>query len=383
MLKVSPCVGICSPLLAEADTLGLMQLGIMAKLEQRSKGTSMEALISFEPGEIIFKQGELSNSMLMIKEGSVEVYKDTPHGEVLLTVQNPGEVVGVLSFFNHGRRLANARARSNVEAQLIERKDGIDPLAKLPKWVQVVLKEFSIRLDQINDQFAKTLQEKNDLLERVMDPVAMSIQLADCLAELGPFKAKKFPDGQECLILDEIMDLIESCLGYERTSLNRILDIFKNTGLIKVEIEQDHGKEVLALSGALRLKWYCEFVRSTRSGKNRRLMLANIPFKQRKMLFALRDFVHKTGGDVNKGFDILVSELVDKFESVTKIPLDQATIDNGHKLGLVELSGSGEKATLNLHPTNLARTLIAINTLKRLKAQPGADFEEDDERKAS
>jgi len=319
----------------------------------------------------------------MIKEGSVEIYKDTLHGEVILTVQNPGEVVGILTFFNHGRRLASARARSHVEGQLIERKDGLDPLAKLPKWVQIVLKEFSLRLQQINDQFAKALQEKNDLLERVLDPVMMSMQLADSLAELGRFKAKKFPDGREFLILEEMMGLIEGCLGYERPSLNRILDIFKNTGLIKVEIEPDHGKEVLALTGALRLKWYSEFVRSTRSGKNRRLLQANIPFKQRKMLFALRDFVQKTGGDVNKSFSILLIDLADKFETVTKISLDQATIENAQKLGLVELNGVAEKVTLTLHPTNLARTLIAINTLKRLKAQPGADLEAEEEPKAS
>ncbi len=344
----------------------------------------MDDHVNYKPGDLIFKQGDESRSMLMIKEGSVEVFKDTPQGEVILTVQNAGEIVGVLSFFSHGRRLASARARTHVEGQMIERKDGMpDPLAKLPKWVQIVLKEFSQRLVQMNEQFVKTINEKNDLMVHVLDPLLISTQVADCLAELGRFKAKKFPDGREMLILDEMMALIESCLGYEREQLNRILEIFKNSGLMKVEIEQDHGKEVIALTGALRLKWYSEFVHSAKSGKNRRLVHAALPFKQRRVLFALCTYVQRSGGDTTKNFSIELSELAEKFEPMMKLPLDQASIEAAEKLGLLQLKKAGEKTTLTFHPTMLSRTLIAINTIKRLRADPNADFEAEDEKQAS
>jgi CRP-like cAMP-binding protein len=344
----------------------------------------MDELVSYNPGDLIFKQGDESKSMLMIKEGSVEVFKDTPQGEVILTVQNAGEVVGVLSFFSHGRRLASARARTHVEGQMIERKDGMpDPLAKLPKWVQIVLKEFSQRLTQMNEQFAQALNEKHDLLVHVLDPLLVSTQVADCLAELGRFKAKKFPDGREMLILEEMVALIESCLGYDRSQLNRVLDVFKNSGLMKVEIEQDHGKEVITLTGALRLKWYSEFVHSAKSGKNRRLVQASIPFKQRRVLFGLSTYVQKTGGDISKNFSIDLAELAEKFEPLMKVPLDQSSIESAEKLGLLQLKRSGEKTTLTFHPTMLSRTLIAINTIKRLRSDPNADLEADDEKQAS
>jgi CRP-like cAMP-binding protein len=345
---------------------------------------TMDDLVSYKPGDMIFKQGDESKSMLMIKDGSVEVFKDTPQGEVILTVQNPGEVVGVLSFFSHGRRLASARARTHVEGQMIERKEGMpDPLAKLPKWVQIVLKEFSQRLMQMNEQFAKTLNEKNDLMVHVLDPLLISTQVADCLAELGRFKAKKFPDGREMIVLDEMMSLIESCLGYERAQLNRVLDIFKNSGLMKVEIEQDRGKEVLALTGAIRLKWYSEFVHSAKAGKTRRLVQSSIPFKQRRVLFGLSTYVQKSGGDITKNFSIDLVELAEKFEPLVKIPLDQNSIETAAKLGLLELKKSGEKTTLTFHPTMMSRTLIAINTIKRLRSDPNADFEAEEEKQAS
>ncbi|HYX33755.1 MAG TPA: cyclic nucleotide-binding domain-containing protein [Oligoflexus sp.] len=344
----------------------------------------MDELVSYKPGDIIFKQGDESKSMLMIKEGSVEVYKDTPQGEVILTVQNAGEVVGVLSFFSHGRRLATARARTHVEGQMIERRDGpADPLAKLPKWVQIVLKEFSQRLGQMNDQFARTYQEKNELMDHVLDPLLISTQMADCMAELGPFKAKKFPDGRDMIVLDDMLTLIQSCLGYEREQLTRVVDVFKNSGLMKVEIEQDHGKEVLALTGALRLKWYSEFVHTAKSGKTRRLVQSSIPFKQRRVLFGLCTYVQKSGGDITKNFSIDLADLAEKFEPLIKLPLDQTSIETAEKLGLLQLKRAGEKVTLTFQPTMLSRTLIVLNTIKRLRSDPNADFEAEDEKQAS
>lgn len=333
----------------------------------------MEIIKTFEPGEIIFKQGEPGDSMLMIKEGSVEVYKETAQGEVLLTVQGHGEVIGMLTFFNAGHRLASARARSHVEGQLISRSQGQDPLQNLPRWVQVVLKEFTTRLEQINDQYAKTLQEKNEILARGLDQLYISTQIADSMAELGPLKAKRLPDGREMIFLADMSQLIQGCLGYQAASLAHIIDTFKNTGLIKVEIEPDHNKEVISLASALRLKWYADFVRSSRSGKTRKMVQTALPFKHRKMLFALRDYVQKSGADPNKGYSIDLSLLADQFEKLVKLPLDPQAIESAEKIGLIELKKQGDKSTLSFHPTNLVRTLIAINVIRRLRSEPGTE----------
>ncbi len=333
----------------------------------------MEIIKTFEPGELIFKQGDLGDSMLMIKEGSVEVFKDTPLGEVLLTVQGSGEVIGMLTFFNAGQRLASARARTHVEGQLISRTVGQDPLQNLPRWVQVVLKEFTTRLEQINDQFARALQEKNDLLHRGLDQLTISTQIADSLAELGPSRAKRLADGREVLFLGDIMLTIGNCLSYEASVLSHVVEIFKNTGLMKVELEPDHNKEVISLAAALRLKWYADFVRSSRSGKFKKMVQTAIPFKQRKVLFALREYVAKTGADPNKAYSTDLTILAEQFENLMKVPLDQGAIDLAEKINLIELKKQGDKVSLSFHPTNLVRTLIAINVIRRLRSEPGTE----------
>ncbi len=340
-----------------------------------------EDIRSYQPGQIIFEEGSIGDSMFMIRQGSVEIFKTSSDGEVLLTVQNAGEVIGMFTFFNRGRRLASARARSHVQGQVISQAAGQDPMQNLPKWVQVVIRDFSTRIEQVNQQYARALQEKKELLKNVMDHVRISAQISDCFAELGVFKAKKADDGREMILIQEMADLLEACLGYEREEITYILETFKNMGLLKVELEPDRGQEVVSLGAAQRLKWYAEFVRSTRVGKNKRLLQIQVPFRLRKQLFALRDYVQKIGGDLNKTFKSEYKNLNEfqiAYKTKTKIDFEEATLDAGEKLGLLEAKVLPNKFTIAFHPTNLVRTLIAINVIKRLLLGPGAESEKEE-----
>lgn len=337
----------------------------------------METLKSFQPGEIIFKQDEPGDALFVIKEGSVEIFKDTPEGEVVLTMQHPGEIIGMLSFFNSGKRLASARARTAVEGQMIERKAGQDPLAPLPKWVQTVLKEFTLRLEQINNQYAGALKENAQLKDKAFDKVFFSVQIASAIVESARFFAKKMDDGREVAFLEPLIDHLEKSFNYERKLIQQIIDIFKNTAMIKIELEPDHNKEVMALSNVARLKWYADFVRSAKSGKNRKVLNANIPFKFRKILFGLREFVQKSQGDVQKLNKIDLEHLVADFEKLTRVKLEEAALGAGAQIGLLDLQKSGEKTFIIVNPASLVRTLIAINVVKRLRTDPtvGSDDE--------
>ena len=333
----------------------------------------MEVIKTYEQGELIFKQGDASDSMLMIKDGSVEVFKETPQGEVLLTVQGAGEVIGMLTFFNSGNRLASARARTVVEGQLIMRVAGQDPLAKLPKWVQIVLKEFTTRLEQINDQFARSEHAKNDLMIRVVDPLFVSVQLASSLMALGASKSRKSHDGREMIALPDCLELIRTCLNVEKKEIERVIDVFKTTGLINIERDPDTGKDALPLQGIQRLKWYVDFAQSSRMGKNRRLVQMQIAAKHRKQLFALREYVQKTGADPSKPYSTDLTLLAEQFPRLMEMPLDGAALEAGEKLEVLEIKRSAEKGTVSFHPGELIRTLIAINTVRRLRVEPGTD----------
>ena len=115
-------------------------------------------ILEFKAGEVIFSEGDPGGSIYIIKSGTVEVFKTTSEGDIVLTSLEEGEVLGILTFFSNANRHASARAADNVSCEVIE-QSVFDQYKKLPKWVHVVLREFSIRLNEVNNMFVKTYNE--------------------------------------------------------------------------------------------------------------------------------------------------------------------------------------------------------------------------------
>lgn len=51
-------------------------------------------LRTFTPEEMVFRQGEMGNSMFLVVEGLIRIYFDSPQGQLLVAVLGPGEIVG-------------------------------------------------------------------------------------------------------------------------------------------------------------------------------------------------------------------------------------------------------------------------------------------------
>ncbi|RYZ55656.1 MAG: cyclic nucleotide-binding domain-containing protein [Proteobacteria bacterium] len=344
------------------------------------KGNPMETLKHFQPGEIIFRQNEVGNALFVVREGQVEIVKKTDQGEVFLTLQNPGEIVGLLSFFNGANRLASARARTEVEGLLIEKDKGQDPLSNLPGWIQLVLKEFALRLGQSNDQIATLQSERAAILEKTMNRLSMSVQISDTACEVYKLIIKKLDGNKEIVMVEPLLELIDKCLGYGPEMTKEIFAVFTNLGMVKVEINPDNNLEMLATSNIARFKWYSEFIRSAKAGKNRKLLQSEIPFRYRKVIYGLRDYVQKTKGDIQKSNSVDYDLLLLNFEKLTKIKPDPAAFEAAAKAGIIEIKKTGDLSSLIFNPTQLVRTLIAINVAKRLRSDPNI---KDDEESAS
>jgi len=147
--------------------------------------------------------------------------------------------------------------------------------------------------------------------------------------------------------------------------------------MVKVELNPDTNKEMLAANNLPRLRWYADFIRSAKTGKNRKLLQTEIPFRFRKVLFALRDFVQKTNGDIQKLNSIDYAILLNTFEKHTKLKPDAAAFEAGAKAGVLEMKKSGPTVTVIVNPTLLVRTLIAMNVAKRLRSDPSIRDDEE------
>ena len=324
----------------------------------------------YQAGTTIFKQGEKGGSFLIIESGSVEVYKESAKGEVPLVCLGEGEILGLLTFYDESPRMASARARTDVEGKMVFKSK--ETKEKLPPWVPVVLKECALRLNQVNDLYTRSVQTNKDLSGQVLDPLFMASQISALICEVGKYHTIKIADGREMVLLSDMVDMAEEIFGYKRRDIDQIINVFTHFGLMKKEMEPDRHREVVAVKGAKKLKWFSEFARMSRSGKVRRLVDSYIPFKNRKVLFALRDYAANTGRSTTETLTIPLREVSEKFEELTKIPFDGTAIKQANELNLLEIKQKGEETLLVYHPMNLARTVISLNVINQLRKHPDA-----------
>jgi len=117
-----------------------------------------ESTLSFQPGEFIFKQGELGTEMFIIQEGEVHIIKNIAGEPRVLSRLEKGDFFGEMAVLESVARSADAVAVGQSEAHVLaingSRFD--EMLRKNP--------EIAVRIIR---KYSKRLREANVLLERM------------------------------------------------------------------------------------------------------------------------------------------------------------------------------------------------------------------------
>jgi GNAT superfamily N-acetyltransferase len=96
--------------------------------EQIRRLAGVCAVAKFEPGTVIFSKGGASERLYVVLEGQVEIAMESPSYSVGFV--GSGECLGELSLLTHAPHSAGAKARTEVEAAVLERRD-LDELVRL------------------------------------------------------------------------------------------------------------------------------------------------------------------------------------------------------------------------------------------------------------
>ena len=74
------------------------------------KSLSQNELQTFEDGEIVFREGEESSAMYVLRSGTIEILKDVAGHQVRLAMLDRGSFFGEMSLLEGLPRSATARA---------------------------------------------------------------------------------------------------------------------------------------------------------------------------------------------------------------------------------------------------------------------------------
>ncbi len=114
----------------------------------------MSAIVEtqFLPGEVLFREGEISFHFYIIHEGEVEILKGSGPEAVRLATITPGNSVGEFAMILGSPRSATAQALTPVRASMINEQAYHQLLAELPEWAMVVMKAMITRIRKMNEQ---------------------------------------------------------------------------------------------------------------------------------------------------------------------------------------------------------------------------------------
>lgn len=190
--------------------------------------------VSFKKGEIIYHAGDESDSLYIVNNGKIRIYRLSESGkEQLVRILNPGDFTGELALFNETTHEAYAEAMAETKVCMIKRADLQAFLVKYPTISLKILTEFSTRLGQSEKQTTRFATEKVE--------TRIALFLAECTTGDG--------STSEEIILPMSKKDLASYLGSTPETISRKLADLEDAGLIR---QKAHRKmEIIDLDGLL------------------------------------------------------------------------------------------------------------------------------------
>jgi len=114
--------------------------------------------VIYHAGDALFLEGDASQSLFLIKTGSVEIRKKKEQGYITIAKIYPNEVIGELAFFDRAPRSASAVAINEVLAMEISYDSLNVSYKKVPDYFKTIIRAVVERLRKSNNMI-RTLQK--------------------------------------------------------------------------------------------------------------------------------------------------------------------------------------------------------------------------------
>lgn len=177
---------------------------------------------SFDKDENIFFEGDKSDTLYIINEGKIKLYKSTKSGkEQILHILSEGEFFGELNLVKAGEYHFNARAITPVKLCTLTNED---------------MKNIVLTRPEIGLKVLEVLGERLSKLETMVQTLATNdaeVRLASLLIQLSEENGKRTPQGIEIRVPISREDM-SNLTGVARETISRKLKKLQEQGIIKV-----------------------------------------------------------------------------------------------------------------------------------------------------
>lgn len=117
----------------------------------------------YQDGEDIVRQGETGNCMYVIQQGEAEVLLKKGDKLVSVAVLREGDFFGEMALFDKEVRSATVRAKGQVRALTLEKRNFLSRIHEDPSLTFRMLEKMSQRIRGLNAELKEALGRRNVL----------------------------------------------------------------------------------------------------------------------------------------------------------------------------------------------------------------------------
>ena len=139
--------------------------------------------VVYEPGDVIFQQGDEGSSLFVVEDGAVDISYGEGKVRVVLASLFNGQYFGELSLFDGSPRSATATASKRSRLIRLDREDLVDFVNKNPNAALRIIAEMSERLRQTNELMSR--QVSRNVLDEAEEAMTLGQRVADRVATFG------------------------------------------------------------------------------------------------------------------------------------------------------------------------------------------------------
>lgn len=120
-------------------------------------------------GDYLFREGDPSEAMYVIKSGKIAVLKSKGNSEIMLAELGPGDMIGEMAFFDSKPRSASAKASVDTTVIELPFKSLNAQFKTFPEWAKAIMRTVNNHLRNANMKI-KSLEKSDDETNAVFPP---------------------------------------------------------------------------------------------------------------------------------------------------------------------------------------------------------------------
>jgi CRP-like cAMP-binding protein len=236
--------------------------------ETKKKAGTKSGLLKLSPGEVLFNDGEKANSLYIIQNGQLRLFKPKGKGFIEIAVLRAGEVIGEMAYFDDtggGKRSCSASAMVSSEVIEISFTAFSKTMSGLNPWFKTIINTLANRLRSTNAR-VKELESNSTSVNYGTGKHSgyEFYKTSDIIKILGmiflAYKSHGEKHANGLALHKKTLDLYShEIFGITESKMGEMIIILEDLGLMKVENDKDGLPKILVVSQLDKIRSYFIF----------------------------------------------------------------------------------------------------------------------------